>query len=662
MKLSTSISVAIAMLASLSVNALPTQTSSSPDPCSDLAAQGQNPNSMLNFETVRDCFYSFPYNKELVEKTIDSLYNVIDKFYIFKDLAKAPTRPPFSTPRVDLLAGLKKIRAKKWDRDIDFRTAIRLLFNSVNDGHLGFYDNCYGTVLFLQPISLYAPVENGRQSARVLYVDPLAGALNSTIDCTVTHIDGAPALEVIQEYADTDTGRSKDPGVRLNVALGSYNWAGNWALFNGAFSMRISIPKNAAVEYEIQCGKSASQKFTVPWIAVPYSTFPYNGFNDTQSYWSNACVTGDKPVNRLNQQLKNNVGHQGGRSLTPHALPVRKSLNLAKDISANPPLQFKYATVTFTSTLTTFYKLNGSNGCAVVIANEDATYPDDYNAFIDGLLSLRDAGCKKLVFHMTNNGGGSIDFGYFINAVLFPDSKPYTSYDMRDGPYIRGLGKLATSGAPIGVPPDTKRYNSSQIVLFDARRYNSTLTGQAYIDDTLFTHDTLYRRGGTTDAYTQRLYLDYNWSMFPLSKNQTLPWKASDMAIYTNGGCASACTLFSIPFNALHGVKTYAIGGIHKRPLSFVTYPGGFGSETSNLVQKVQEFGYDATGGPTNMPIQALAYFPMSESYLDDASVIPLEFDSKFFTAQSHLDYDSVTVRQPDVIWVKIVEELNKKH
>ncbi|KAF9418505.1 hypothetical protein BGZ76_004373 [Entomortierella beljakovae] len=646
MKVNIAISMAISMFAMASVSAEPSLARPVTDPCSDLAAQAQNSNSTLKYETVRDCFNGFEFNQDIADKTVDALYTMIDKFYIFKDLAKAPTKAPFKTARVDLLASLNKIKAKKWKRDYDFKNAIYVLFNSVNDGHLKFADMCYATVQFIQPIQLYAPVENGRQTARVFQVSPEASELSHTVDCTVTHIDGAPALKVIQDYADfTGDGLSKDPGVRLNHALASVSWDGKWKVDSGGFAKRHPIPKKSTVEYTIKCSKAASKKFTVPWTAIPFTespivSFPFNGFNDTQSYWSNICLVKGASVQQHKRELKDDILGQ------KPILSVRGVSANPRTTVAVPPLQFKHAKEVYTSSLATFYTLNESNACVVVIAHEDATYPDDYNALIDGLVKLRDTGCKKLIFHLATNTGGSIDFAYFINLVIFPDSNPYLPNDIRAGPYIRGLGKLATSiSSPDG---EGRRYNSSENLIFDARRFNSSLTGLAYKDDTMFTNYTLYKRGGTTDAYSERFYFDHNWSMLPLPKEKTLPWKASDMAIFSNGVCVH------------QKVKTFAIGGIHKRPLSYMTYPGGYTNANHYLVQMVQQYGYNATGGPTNMPIQAIAYFPMAEFYLNNASTTPLEFDSQHFAAQVHLDYSTETARQPDAIWVKIAAELNK--
>lgn len=108
------------------------------DPCSTFAKEAKNANSLLSFSAVQDCYRAQPYNAEVAAKTLTSLENLIGNFYVFLDAAKAATKAPFDTPRVDLMAGLRKIRATKWKSDYDFSMAVTYLTFSANDGHFAF--------------------------------------------------------------------------------------------------------------------------------------------------------------------------------------------------------------------------------------------------------------------------------------------------------------------------------------------------------------------------------------------------------------------------------------------------------------------------------------------------------------------------------------------
>jgi hypothetical protein len=116
----------------------PTTTPPKKDPCSELAAQGKNSDSILKFKTVRDCYRAQKFNKEIADKTLASVEGAIGNFYVFLDQAKEASKAPFKTPKVDLMAGLKKIRATKWKNDYDFNMALTYLTFSANDGHLAY--------------------------------------------------------------------------------------------------------------------------------------------------------------------------------------------------------------------------------------------------------------------------------------------------------------------------------------------------------------------------------------------------------------------------------------------------------------------------------------------------------------------------------------------
>ncbi|KAF9200750.1 hypothetical protein BGZ49_009010 [Haplosporangium sp. Z 27] len=633
------------------------------DPCSDMA-KAKDSNSLLSFNSVRDCYRAQSYKADVADKVLTSLENLIGNFYVFVDQAKAPSAAPFKTPRVDLMAGLKKIRATKWKSDYDFNMALTYLTFSANDGHLSYINDCYNTASFAQPISLYAPVENGVQTVRVFYADDTQKGVPKTglVDCVVTEIDGVRAIKAIQDFTDRTSAISKDPGVRLNDALASTSWYNDWLISPGGFSKRWEVPGKATMDYTIKCGSGPVQKITVPWIVTPSDTFMFNTFKDTKSYWDVQCMA---PLSPYNNAARNNNKNVGKNSSTHDILPGNR-FNVApattiyrkrgtikmpgggKNGRGSAPKTILNADEVMITATTAFYKLKNSKACVAVIASEEAAYfkfdPSDYLQFIKGLEMLRDGGCKKLIFDMTNNGGGSVDFAYFINALFFPKDKPYFVEDLRDNSYVQGAAKAAV-----------KLSSSSSI--FDARGYNSMATRKPFKDASMFTKGVNYKRGGVTQTFTQKNYFAYAWPFLPLAKNNTLPWKTSDMAIVTNGFCGSACTMIATRFNIVHKVKTYAVGGIHNTSLSYFSFPGGFVMDNESIINDIQRISYKGKNGPSNFVVKATANTPVGEIYATENSTIPLEYDTKYFAANVHLDQDSVAARHPDAIWVKIAAD-----
>ncbi|KAI1316728.1 hypothetical protein EDD11_009544 [Mortierella claussenii] len=642
----------------------PIQPPKTKDPCSELAAQGKNSDSLLKFNTVRDCYRTQAFNKEVADKTLTSVENLIGNFYAFVDQAKVASKAPFKTPKVDLMAGLKKIRATKWRNDYDFQMALTYLTFSANDGHLAYRSDCYHTATFTQPISLYAPVVNGAQAIRVFYADDTQKGVPTTglVDCTVIDIDGVPALKAVQEFTDRTSAISKDPGVRLNDALASTSWYNEWLISPGGFSRRWEVPKKSSMEYTIQCAAGKPQKLKVPWIVKPADAFEFNTFKDTKTYWNVQCMAPLSPYNNSpggrnhnNATLGNDaVGHRTNENPATRLYRERGTIQLPKGgkNGRNGGVQtITKATEVLITATTAFYRLKNSDSCVAVIASEEAAYfkfdASDYLQFIEGLQKLRDGGCKKLILDMTNNGGGSVDFAYFINALFFPQAKPYFVEDLRSSAFVQGAAKAAIK--------QTKP-NS----VFDARGYVSMATGKPYTDESMFTKGVNQKRGGVTQTYSQKNYFEYGWPFLPLDKKKALPWKPADMAIVTNGFCGSACTMIATRFNIVHKVKTYAVGGLYKTPLSYFSFPGGFVMDNESLVSDIRKLNYKGKNGPTNLVVRSTASTAVGEIYATENSTVPLEYDTKYFAAQVHLDQDLITARHPDSIWVKIADDFKK--
>ncbi|KAF9081021.1 hypothetical protein BGX23_001388 [Mortierella sp. AD031] len=618
------------------------------DPCSTLAKEGDSASGHLSFNAVRDCYRAQSFKKDIAEKTLTSVENLIGNIYVFLDQAKQSSKAPFKTPQVDLMAGLKKIRDTKWKSDYDFNMALTYLTFSANDGHLAYRNDCYSVATFTQPISMYAPVTKGKQEVRVFYADTdQKNVPKNLVDCVVTTIDGKPALQAIQEFTDRTSAISKDPGVRLNDALASTAWYKDWQVSPGGFSRRWEVPAKASMDYTFQCGTAKPQKVTIPWVVTPSTHFEAGSFKDTKTFWQTHCLAPASPFNNGRKEdhssndLRQRINVAPATTLFRERGHIVFAGNKNGREGADGIKAITQATEVLATTTTAFYTLKKNKDvCVAVIATEEAGYfefdPSDYTQFIEGLQKLKKNGCKKLILDMTNNGGGSVDFAYFINSVFFPNAKPYFLQDLRSSAIAQGAARLA-------VKQPTAKSN------FDARGYVSTVTNKPFKDHSMFTKGINMKRGGTTSTYTQKSYFEHAWPFLPLAKKDALPWKAADMAIVTNGFCGSACTMVATRFNIVHKVKTYAVGGLHKTPLSYFSFPGGFVMDNYSVVRVLRLVDYKGDKTATNVAV--------AEIYATENSTVPLEYDTKYFAAQIHLDQDTNSARHPDQVWLKIAAD-----
>lgn len=415
-------------------------------------------------------------------------------------------------------------------------------------------DSCYDTASFGQPLILYAPIVNNKQTVRVFHADTSkqaklpANTPKDLIDCAVTAIDGVPALEAIQTFTDKHSALSKDPGVRLNDALGSVSWNENWGIYPGGFARRWAVPAKPTMDYTLQCGASKPVTIKVPWRITPSDAFEYGIFDDTKSYWEVQCVgnANSDSANFINQAQRKKNAVNGGeakeevapateffrqRGKIEIAAPPRRS-NGQRAPANDDPQVITRAKEIFTTGTTAFYMLSGSankDKCVAIIANEDAGdfrfQNEDYVNFFKGFQMLQDRGCKKLILDMTNNGGGSVDFAYFVNKVFFPKEDAFFVQDLAANTMVQEVAKVASA----------KKYKGDDGSMFDARRYVSFATKKNFKDATMFTKGSTTQRGGKTVSLSQRNYFEHDWPFLPLKGNKALKWKPEDMAIVTNG-------------------------------------------------------------------------------------------------------------------------------
>lgn len=133
----------------------PTKPSKANDPCAIIAKQAKNPGASLSYSAVKDCFEAHKFRKDIADKVLTSVENVLGNFYAFVDQARDPylnngrdspkpgSSSVFKTPPVDLMKELAKMRTTKYKNDYEFQMALTLLTLSVNDGHLAYRGKRY---------------------------------------------------------------------------------------------------------------------------------------------------------------------------------------------------------------------------------------------------------------------------------------------------------------------------------------------------------------------------------------------------------------------------------------------------------------------------------------------------------------------------------------
>ncbi|PKY55913.1 hypothetical protein RhiirA4_548981, partial [Rhizophagus irregularis] len=448
------------------------------DACGILANGLKRSNISVKHSDVQACFESFPYDKNLAEKTIETLKKTLQGFYVFLSEAKEQPRQGFSFRAIDLVKELDSLLSNNYKTDYQFMTDIVSLISETKDAHLSFYPTCYFIFTYNQQLSLYSTVINDKQVIKI-FADEID---KNTIDCEVTHIDGRPSIEVIKEFADT-LSISRDSGVRFNFALSGVTFNENGDLIEspgsdklpGSFTFRQQLPKQSSVEYSLKCANDTSKKFTREWKIRPQVS---NTFNTSKDYWNTFCLSNIS----IGLTLSN-----------------PETTGVVVLTSVDPP---------------------------------DSYFVNEMFEIQNGFNSLEKEGVKKLVLDFSGNRGGSVELAFFIVYLLFPETDPSFNLDMVvtelsreaffqatsqsvhedfvDTSFILPLVNISSKESIARWAAETAYRVTTISSVFDIFSYKNPATNDHFHTVEEFIGNNTYLRGGTSTRYTSKFVNRYS--------------------------------------------------------------------------------------------------------------------------------------------------------
>ncbi|KAF9968208.1 hypothetical protein BGZ70_005889 [Mortierella alpina] len=617
------------------------------DPCAVLGTLSLN---QTTYQHVRSCYRSIEFNPAQAKTTLDSLYTLYNDVFVFRDAALTPDLAlPFSSPPVDIMAGLEKIRQKKYSRDFDFHSDLRSLAVSLNDAHVSYAAGCYSSIAFVQPISLYAPVIDGRQAIRV-YEDATDENFK---DCEVVTIDGEDATSYLQSWVDKRTGYSKDAGVRFNNALGTFSYSQptqTWAAKTGEFSMRAILPESEHLTYGLRCDAvKGDLHYRAHWTVVHQLQF-----TDKASFLKNVCerppptpppqaglaAKGTKHYKRdLETELKEQLWKEAHRQ--KYEEKQRSLLSKRAVGEAAPSPQDLTDAVFVAGNVTAVYQLKSQPHVGILAVPtmivEVATEASTIQRYMT-LLAERNV--THLIIDTFGNGGGDVSFASLLIQVLFPSQDKSTAAQRSR---FRATPMVATLA-------DADIKNTTYAGFYDPELLADKATFTPFKTNPFLSAENITLNGREA-SYTQELYMDYN--LTAVDQGIKHPWTndASKLTLLTDGQCGSACGMFADLLVNRHGVKAVAVGGHTKKDLSMFSYAG---AAVTSLDQFVDSF--EALG--LTPPLQRLPYTnTVNVGFIELFSgneTVPLEYDPARHVAAHRLDYTPETARNHDQLWAAV--------
>ncbi|KAF9974489.1 hypothetical protein BGZ73_002085 [Actinomortierella ambigua] len=282
--------------------AIAAEATDSTDPCYQATSVGST-GALLDYDVVRACLdadFPFPYDHKYSVAT--TIMKTLQAGYVFEDIAANPpsTSPPsvaagLSLIPVSLAAKVDELSEDEGSTWRQFHDGISDTFTKARDAHLMYEATCFRQFTFTQPIFLgrAAVQEGGEPIILVLAVNNEYGQLANTVfnpsGCEVVTIDGLPAAEYIQQWADEKEATSKDANSRFNAALSSPHFKpysdGN--ISSGSMMIRRSLPPTPSIKYGFRCsGVSQPQVVDVKW-GITYNGL--KGVLDVPQYYAAYC-------------------------------------------------------------------------------------------------------------------------------------------------------------------------------------------------------------------------------------------------------------------------------------------------------------------------------------------------------------------------------------
>ncbi|CAG8739668.1 13360_t:CDS:2 [Gigaspora margarita] len=576
----------------------------------------------FTYADVKDCYKSFPLDKDVASKTIDTLTGLMGGFYSFLDKAKESPQPGFDFKAMDLIAELDLFRNKSYTTLYDFTIDVEHLFNDLKDAHTNFGSNCFTTFAFYTNMTFYSVVNNGEQKIKV-FSDTID---RSNIDCEVTHIDGQKAFQVISEYAKNSVYASRDLGVRFNIAL-------DFTYTVTSFAVRYEIPKKPDITYTLKCNNSNEFDVKRNWVAFSSRTF-LNKFNDSKSYFDNFC----NPIKGNRQLISTNYKFQEITNIFNSA----NNLLIEQDQSITR--------IAVVDNFVGFYQMDDFG--VVKILTEHPTVLS--NAILDSVI----AGFKRLantgvVLDLSDNLGGYLSIIIFFNLLLFPNTYPSFDFDIRISEQMR-----------LAITEQFKRATKSNI--FDMKGYVNAKTYANFTSANDFFGNNVYTRGGVIGNYSNKHTL-MNDSINEISQyiqNLTTPvtWKPENYIILTNGLCGSACAFIAQHAVEFNNVTTVAVGGIASNiSLSYSSFPGGSVINSTQMFDSLGKLGLLSNNlMPKPLPLTGMSItFPINEVYSKMNPDEILEF--AFKPANFRLFYDEKNIRNITILWSQAAALIGSK-
>ncbi|KAA1476881.1 hypothetical protein DENSPDRAFT_536011 [Dentipellis sp. KUC8613] len=536
-------------LGSPSSHAAPTSS----DPCADIAGQ-----TFVPMPDLLACQRSFPFNETLRQNILTVISRVFD-FYTFEDYY-LDSPPPFQESTANIRAEISRINSTQYDTDYDFNQDLYNTINQLNDGHTIYLPNCYTSWQNLIPTPPVSLSVNGTESVfiapdTVAFIDLVPAGFSNfyasinfnwqrLAGARVTQIEGMDPYAYADQIADKQSGNYLDHNVRVNSVWTGYRLSGS------SFSQKFGVLAGQVFSSQenltfslIPVNSTEEEQVTVPYLAVLMG----NAFTDQASYWENNCAALPS-TNGVDRRVVSNLLPSHKRGPAKGVVPPRPD-GIGLPVNFQPTLP----PVSDTSGLMQSYILEDGQTGVMFVGSFDGESDQAFQQFqtdVKGAITaFQKANVTRLIIDVTENDGGIICLGIFLHGFLAGSNFGYAGFesDIRATPFAQ---KLVQANIDLGL--------QSSLTFYAPDNY-------AFLNDTPMPDDFNYidpsvplTVNGQSTPTSQRLHEMCDFSVpFP----PTPSFDFNNIAIVSDGNCASTCAQFSTVMNERHNVTLAVFGG-----------------------------------------------------------------------------------------------------
>ncbi|KAF8875475.1 hypothetical protein CPB85DRAFT_1235909 [Mucidula mucida] len=631
------------------------------DPCTEIGGQ-----KWVTPAQVRACYSSFAVNES--EKS--NIIEVVNKTLAFHTSPnyelQAP--PPYADTHEDIAFDLARISLQDYDSDYDLHIDVSRSVKRFNDGHCVWINSCYDSA-FINYLPTPLVLVNGEEVhialeaydvASAEFADQLSAweeAISSSVEGGLKALNGAKVLQV--NGADPFdavnanaliAGSYQALGTRQNGFFSSYQRStSTWNYLLGNFAQQ-SLPLADSVELLVQLeGATETQTVVIPYFSrIGASTV---SFTDGASFRAGNCVA----VNDTNganyydqvDTSRSSMAKTQQAPVTERAYPVNVLLDSSPltDVVLPPARNPPQEPVSGFGVGEFYMLADNTTGVLALGSFSGADYNDMMQGLLDGLVALKSSGAQRLIVDVTNNGGGYICVAHFLHRIIVgPKSTTVPQAGLNTTAAIQHIVQNIVDA------PDT--IDPSNIMLYNPVNWYDVDTNAQFGLDVNWLEPPVEKVvNGRPDAFSQTLGTDCPPELsFPTAAPDSALFDGAQVAIVSNGRCASSCSLFSITMAKLEGSTTVVVGGKSDVDQKYCGTVGGQSTDFWTIDSEIKTAGLkEDAAAPPDLVVNGVQGITWRLGYGIDDPTEPEEWQDR--PADINLPLTLDLANNPGAIW-----------